>query len=110
MRVKSLKITGLKPLYRSSGKKEIYIDFNKCKHKIVLIIGPNGSGKSTIMNALQPLPESPSLFLDKEKGEKIIEYEFEDIIYIVKIIYPVTSSGQRLQTKAFLPFRQNWFH
>lgn len=102
MRVKSLKITGLKPLYRSSGKKEIYIDFNKCKHKIVLIIGPNGSGKSTIMNALQPLPESPSLFLDKEKGEKIIEYEFEDIIYIVKIIYPVTSSGQRLQTKAFL--------
>lgn len=102
MRLKSATFRNLKPIYRSSGKKEIFIDFTKCKHKIILILGPNGSGKTTIMNALQPLPESPSLYLDGEDGEKIIEYFFEELIYRIRISYPSTNTGNRGQTKAFL--------
>ena len=102
MRFRSLMLKGLKPLYRSSGKKEIFIDFTLCKHDIILLVGPNGSGKSTIMNALQPLPEPPSLFLEHEEGMKVIEYEYEDILYEIKIIYPITGNGQRGVTKAFL--------
>ena len=102
MKLKSARLKNMKPIFRGSGQKEIFIDFTKSTHKIVFIIGPNGSGKSTIMNALQPLPESPSLFLEKEEGLKELEYYFEDIIYKIRIAYPVSSTGTRLQTKAFL--------
>ena len=74
MKLKSARLKNMKPIFRGSGQKEIFIDFTKSAHKIVFIIGPNGSGKSTIMNALQPLPESPSLFLEKEEGLKELEY------------------------------------
>lgn len=102
MRLKSATFKNLKPIYRSSGKKEIYIDFTKCIHKTTLIIGPNGSGKSTIINALQPLPESASLYIDGEEGEKIIEYFCDDIIYVLRIVYPVNGYRKRVQTKAFI--------
>lgn len=102
MKLKSATIRNLKPIYRSSGKKEIHIDFTKCIHKTTLIMGPNGSGKSTIINALQPLPESPSLYLDGEEGEKILEYFCDDMIYVVRIVYPVNSYRKRTTTKAFL--------
>ena len=102
MKLKSASFKNLKPIYRSSGKTEIFIDFTKCRYRTTLIVGPNGSGKSTIMNALQPLPESPSLYLDHAEGEKVLEYFFEDLIYQVRIIYPVTSTQHRAQTKAFL--------
>lgn len=102
MRLKSATFKNLKPIYRSSGKREIYIDFTKCIHKTILIIGPNGSGKSTIINALQPLPESASLYIDGEEGEKILEYFCDDIIYVLRILYPVNGYRKRMQTKAFI--------
>lgn len=102
MRLKSATFKNLKPIYRSSGKKEIYIDFTKCIHKTTLIIGPNGSGKSTIINALQPLPELASLYIDGEEGEKILEYFCDDIIYVLRIVYPVNGYRKRVQTKAFI--------
>jgi len=102
MRLKSATIKNLKPIYRSSGKREIYIDFTKCIHKTTLIIGPNGSGKSTIINALQPLPESASLYIDGEEGEKILEYFCDDMIYVLRIVYPVNGYRKRIQTKAFI--------
>ena len=102
MRLKSATFKNLKPIYRSSGKKEIYIDFSKCLHKITLIIGPNGSGKSTIINALQPLPDVSTLYIDGEEGEKILEYYCDDIIYVLRIVYPVNGYKKRTQTKAFI--------
>ncbi len=103
MRLKSATIRNMKPIFRSSGLNEIYIDFTKCVHDIILIVGPNGSGKSTIMNALQPLPESPTLYLDGKDGEKILEYYLDDLMYTIRIIYPVSDSNKkRLQTKAFI--------
>ena len=80
MRLVSARLKGLIGVYRASGKKEIFIDFNKCKNKLTLIIGKNGSGKSTIWNALQPLPDSLSDFLPKMEGGKELVYELEDII------------------------------
>ena len=101
MRLVSARLKGLIGVYRASGKKEIFIDFNKCKNKLTLIIGKNGSGKSTIWNALQPLPDSLSDFLPKMEGGKELVYELEDgVRYIIKISYPVNTLGDRTKTTA----------
>ena len=104
MRLKYAKLIGLVGVCRASGLKEIYIDFTKSIHKIILIIGKNGSGKSTIEDALTPFPEQASkYYLSGEAGYKEIAYTMEDgTEYICKIEYPVNKLGERLQTKAYL--------
>lgn len=102
MRLKTAKLHGLMGVYSASGKKEIFIDFTKCRNDIILIIGKNGSGKTTIWEALQPIPLSPSKFIEKEPGCVELEYIYDDIVYNIRIEYPITNSRERGQTKAFL--------
>lgn len=102
MRLKSARLHGLMGVYSPSGKKEIFIDFTKCKNNIILIIGQNGSGKTTIWEALQPIPLPPYKFMEKEPGFVELEYIHEDVIYIIRIEYPITNSRERAQTKAFI--------
>lgn len=103
MKIKSARFKNLIGINRASGLDEIYIDFTKCIHNIVLISGPNGSGKSTLMNVLHPLPDSGSMYIPGKEGLKEIEYIDEDVIYRIRIIYPtVAISLSRGQTKAFL--------
>lgn len=102
MRLKTAKLHGLMGVYSASGKKEIFIDFTKCRNDIILIIGKNGSGKTTIWEALQPIPLSPSKFIEKEPGFVELEYIYDDILYNIRIEYPITNSRERGQTKAFL--------
>lgn len=103
MRLRRAVFRGLIGVYRSSGLKEITIDFTRCKHKITLITGPNGAGKSTILNALNPLPDSQSVYLDNMSCFKEIEYIMNDgTVYQIHIDYPVNAFGERKTTKAFL--------
>lgn len=102
MRLKSATLHGLWGVYSASGKKEIHIDFTKCMHNIILIVGKNGSGKTTIWEALQPIPLPSSKFIDKEPGFVHLEYFYEDLIYKIRIEYPITNSRDRAQTKAFI--------
>lgn len=102
MKLKTARLHGLIGVYSASGKKEIFIDFNRCLNDIILIIGKNGSGKSTIWEALQPIPLPPSKFIEKEPGFVELEYAHEDIIYNIRIDYPITNSRDRAQTKAFI--------
>lgn len=102
MRLKSAKLHGLIGVFSASGKKEIFIDFTKCINDIILIIGKNGSGKTTIWEALQPIPLPPYKFIEKEPGFVELEYIYEDILYTIRIEYPITNSRERGQTKAFL--------
>ena len=81
MRLISARLKGLIGVYRASGKREIFIDFSKCKNRLTLIIGKNGSGKSTIWNALQPLPDPLSNLVPKMECEKELIYE-DGYIYI----------------------------
>lgn len=98
---------GLKGIYNKSGVKEIEIDFTKCRHRIIYIIGQNGSGKSTLLNVLHPLPDAPSIYLDRENGSKELVYQHGDIIYKITISYPVYANGTRAATKAFIMQRDN---
>ena len=96
------KFKGLKGIYNKSGVKEIEIDFTKCKHHIIYVIGQNGSGKSTLLSVLHPLPDAPSIYLDRENGSKELVYQNGDIIYKINISYPVYANGARAATKAFI--------
>lgn len=102
MRLKSARLHGLMGVFSASGKKEIYIDFTKCLNDIILIIGKNGSGKTTIWDALQPIPLPTYKFIEKEPGFVELEYIHEDILYNLRIEYPITNSRERAQTKAFI--------
>ena len=102
MRLKSARLHGLIGVYSASGRKEIYIDFTRCINNIILIIGQNGSGKTTIWEALQPIPLPPSKFIEKEPGFIELEYIHEDILYNLRIDYPITNARERAQTKAFI--------
>lgn len=101
MKLVSARFIGLKGIYRKSGVKDISIDFTKCIHNIIMIIGKNGSGKSTLMHALNPLPDSPQMYIDGEPGLKNIIYSDGDILYEVEIRYPIMNNGTRGTTKAF---------
>ena len=98
----SARFKGLKGIYSKSGKKEIIIDFTKCSHKIIYIIGKNGSGKSTLMSALHPFPDSPTMYIDKEAGEKEITYLHDGTYYNILIQYPVYANGTRAVSKAYI--------
>ena len=102
MKFISARFKGLQGLYRNSMQKEITIDFTKSKYNIIYIVGPNGSGKSTLISALNPLPDSPSMYLDGELGEKELILDNNGIIYNILIQYPVYANGSRATTKAFI--------
>lgn len=103
MKLLSARLHGLYGICRGSGKEEIFIDFTKCQHDMILITGPNGSGKSTIINVLHPFPDDLSMYMDKKPGFKEIEYILNDsTVYKIRIDYPINDQGKRLTTKAHL--------
>lgn len=102
MKLVAARFKGLKGIYSKSGKKEIFIDFTKCKHNIVYIIGKNGSGKSTLMSVLHPFPDSPTMYIDGEPGEKEITYIHEGVYYTILIQYPVYANKTRAVSKAYI--------
>ena len=69
MRISYFAISGYK---RFNGKKVEYAFNTFVTPNIVRFVGPNGSGKSTILNALSPLPDSPSDIVPGIFGEKRI--------------------------------------
>lgn len=109
MKLVNAHFIGLKGIYSKSQIKEINIDFTRCNHKIIMIIGKNGYGKTTLSDALQPLPDPPSMYLDGEEGLKELVYSDQDELYKIEIRYPVTTkinpvtkTFERGQTKAFI--------
>ena len=85
MRFTYIKLKNYIGIYQGcNGLKELYIDFTKCISNITLIIGKNGSGKTTIWEALQPIPISPSKFIEKEPGFIELDYMYNDILYSIR--------------------------
>ena len=88
-------------IYNGMGLTEISIDFTKCIHNIVLITGRNGSGKSTIMNHLNPFPDSSTSFISEKTAEKHLVLSHEGDTYTIQLISPADIKGRKT-TKAYI--------
>lgn len=88
-------------IYNGIGKNDITLQFEDAKH-IITIEGPNGSGKSTILNALNPFPDSLDKLIPGIEGGKFLSYIKGQDLYNITIVYPVTNSGNRGTTKAYI--------
>jgi DNA repair exonuclease SbcCD ATPase subunit len=96
MILKRLKLVNYGGIYNGIGRNEIEIDFTRCKNRIILIKGDNGSGKSTIENALKPLPDDNSSFIQGKDARKEIEYiDVDGTIFSIVFIHEVSGSTRK---------------
>ena len=104
MRLKYARLKGYIGIYNGmDGLTELEIDFSKAKNKITIIAGKNGSGKSTLEKALAtPLPDNSSCFVPNMNGEKELHIIDDNNVYELLMVSPVTSNGNRGQSKAFI--------
>lgn len=85
----------------------IYIDFRKCKHKVILLKGDSGSGKSTIIESISPLPEDNEYFIPGMPAYKKIGYldESTGITYDIFYNHDIKPNGDRATTKGYITKR-----
>lgn len=102
MKIKSIKLVNYIGIFNGLGLNEIFIDFNRCIHKTVVIKGKNASGKSTLFKALHPLPDPNSSLIPGLPAEKNIVISDNDIIYNIIIKHGVKDDGKRETTKAYI--------
>lgn len=103
MRYKSLELTNYIGIANGLGLYKIYIDFSKCKHRIVILKGDNGSGKSTIFKATQALPDSSDMFIPGTNAIKTVELIDDElnIIYTIRFEHTCKKDGG-YATKGFI--------
>ena len=102
MRYLSIELHNYAGIYNGMGLTQIKIDFTKCITNKIIIRGSNGSGKSTLLNAINPNPDSNDKFIPNTEARKIIHLLDGNTQYIIKYIHPVTSSGNRGNTKGYI--------
>lgn len=78
--------------YKRFGR-TIIVDLEDSNSNIFRVLGPNGSGKSTFLNALSPLPDTPSDIIPGSRGQKSIEIEDENIKYVITYTYEPKANG-----------------
>ena len=87
MKFASIRLKNYAGIYDGMLLHEIFIDFTKCKHKLIIIRGDNGSGKSTLFKALNPLPDPNDSFLPGVQAEKEIDIvDNNNVVYNIKFI------------------------
>lgn len=90
MRYKSLELINYIGIANGLGLNRIFIDFTKCKNKIIVLIGDNGAGKSTVFKSLTVLPNSSDMFIPELNASKIVEIIDDETGATYKIRYEHT--------------------
>lgn len=102
MKILSIRLKNYIGIFNGLGLNEIYIDFRKCKHKVIAIKGRNGSGKSSLFKAIHPLPDPNDKLVPGLPAEKVMEILDGDTVYVLKIIHGINKNGNRETTKAYI--------
>ncbi len=109
MLLRSLYLMNYAGIFNGMGLNEIYIDFTKCKNRIILIRGDNGSGKSTLEKTMKPLPDNNNEFIPQSKAIKKIEYfdEYTGDLYSIQFIHECKPNGDRCTAKGYIKKTSN---
>ena len=99
MRYKSIQLINYIGIYNGMKIDKIFIDFDKCKHGMVVIKGDNGSGKSTLFKAISVLQDDSSMFIPGRSAKKVVEVSNEGIDYKIEYIHEFKNGGYA--TKGF---------
>lgn len=106
MKILYLKLKNFATIYTAMNRKEIEIDFTKCKNKVILLVGANGSGKTSILSSLHPyayvgsldIRNNTGLIRDGEDGYKEIHYQKDNDVYIIKHFYMFSKKNSTLKS------------
>lgn len=93
MRYKSIRLINYIGIYNGMKLRDIYIDFTKCRHGLIVIKGDNGSGKSTLFRAINILNDDSSMFIPQASAKKIIEVSNDGIDYRIEYIHEYRNGG-----------------
>ena len=103
MKFKSLELINYIGIANGLGTDRIFIDFTKCKHRVVVLVGDNGAGKSTIFQALTVLPNDSKMFIPKKDAAKTIEVIDQETGIEYKIRYEHTvNKSDGYSTKGYM--------
>lgn len=109
MKFTYVKAVGYIGFWAKLGIKEVYIDFSKMTHNMIVIKGSNGHGKSTLINLLHILPDGYDNFIPKEPASKELGLIDNDTLYIIKFKSDIKKNGERDTTKAYISRSINGF-
>jgi len=109
MKILYIKLKNYASIYTGLHKKEIEIDFTKCKNNVIWLVGANGSGKTSILSTLHPFAYSgnmdvrsnSSLILPEKDGYKEIHIQDRHNLYIITHFYKWTKK-ESLTVKSFI--------
>ena len=99
MRYKSIYLVNYIGIYNGMKIDKIFIDFDKCKHNMLVIKGDNGSGKSTLFKAISILQDDSTMFIPRRSAKKVVEVSNGEFDYRIEYIHEFKNGGYA--TKGF---------
>jgi len=90
-----LKAKNFATIFTGMKRREIEIDFRKCKNRVVLFVGDNGTGKTAILSLLHPFAapgnmdvrNTSGLIIEEQDGYKELHIQNGEDVYIIKHFY-----------------------
>ena len=109
MKLVRLELKHFASVWAGMNKKEIVIDFTKCKYPITLITGKNGSGKTSLLAQLNPFPNlvatdiraTENLILEGKEGHKLFICEENGVEYRAEHWYKPKKDGGHTTSCSF---------
>lgn len=106
MKITYLHLKNFAAIETGMHRKDIVIDFTKCKNTVILLVGVNGSGKTALLSTLHPFAypgnmdnrSNSEMILKDKDGEKEIHYMHNGNTYIIKHFYKNNKRGTSVKS------------
>lgn len=100
MRLASIRLENFIGPWNGMGLTDLYIDFMRCTHKILVIKSDNGCGKSSFLRTVTPLSDNTKDLIPGTTARKTISYLLNDMSRLtITYTYPINKNGDRMPSK-----------
>ena len=100
MRLASIRLENFIGPWNGMGLTDLYIDFMRCTHKILVIKSDNGCGKSSFLRTVTPLSDNTKDLVPGKPARKTISYLLNDMSRLtITYTYPINKNGDRMTSK-----------